>query len=145
MSVLEYAGVTKNIHQQGIGAGAGVEFSARSIVMTRQRLAALRVDLLQASSPGRVSEDGSVCAGQKVAVPRITVGLKTNSRRSTIAQAVRQVVLRGVLLGAIAQLFTKRSRPVRSRPLDWRGLRIFIGHRHDSSLPCSQLLPERRE
>ena len=106
----EHARIAEHVHQQSIGAGAGVQLAPDSIVKSREGLATFGMDLVQTALPIWISEDRPVCGGKEIPVSRVVVvPLKAYRWNLTIAQAVWQGVGSGILLGSLAQLMAAGS------------------------------------
>ena len=86
-----HAGRAENVHQQRIGAHAGVKLApaaARLQLRSGQRTRGLRVDFVEAPHPLRVRDDGRIGGIEEVSVPAV-FRLIDNDRRASVALDMR--------------------------------------------------------
>ena len=93
--------MAEDVHQQGIGTGAGIEFHPAAAIGVGKGMAGLRVDFGQTAIPVGIGADRFVAGGQEVAVLGILgIGRETDDGGFSVAERVGQRFFRGVLLSA---------------------------------------------
>jgi len=97
-----YTGVAEDIHQQGVGAVAGIKF-APAPLSARQRFE-LRVGLGQPPAPLRVLQNGAIASGKKVAVLPGAGALKNYGGHTAVTELMGQAMGVGVFLAAVTKL-----------------------------------------
>lgn len=100
---VEHAGMAEDVHEQGVGAVAGVEFHPLP-VFAGARASGGSVNLGEAAEPGGVGADVFVGVWMKVAVAALFVAAEDDYRVGALGFVVEQVLGLCEMLGADAEI-----------------------------------------
>ena len=125
-SIVEDARMAEDVHEQRVGAVAGIQLTPEAAIIARESGARAGVHFVQTPCPERVGKDGAVSFWEEISVC-LAVGLVTDYRRFTIAQAVREPVFLGESKVARTDFLAQRQGMVRQS-----GGRSQASHSFDS-------------